>query len=59
VRSVTSVKKKYNYIPRVRVVDGRDSDIAEAIADPGIRLLDYRKAHISVNRLGLRSIETS
>jgi len=40
----------YNYIPCVRIVDGRDGDIAEEISDPGICLLDYWKAHVSVNR---------
>jgi hypothetical protein len=50
---------KYDYIPCVRVVDGRNSDIAEEIPDPRIRLLDYGKAHISVGRLDLRCIEMS
>lgn len=49
----------YNYIPCVRIVDGRDGDIAEEISDPGICLLDYWKAHVSVNRQHSRCIGMS
>ena len=52
-------QEKYNYIPRVRVVDSHDPDIAEENPDPGIRLQDDRKAHISVDRRDLRCIKMS
>ena len=39
----------HNYIPRVRVVDSCDRDVGKKKSDPRICLLDYRKAHDSVN----------
>lgn len=42
MRYVDDIKQQgsYNHIPRVRVVDGSDGDIAEDISDPAIDLLD-------------------
>ena len=49
-------QKRYNYIPCVRAGYGCDtsSDVAEEISDC---LLDYRKAHVSVDRPDSRCIE--
>ncbi len=41
----------YSYIPRVGVVDSRDCDVEEEESDPRVCLLDYGKAHISVNNM--------
>ena len=51
-------QKRYNRIPCVRAVYGCDtsSDVAEEISDC---LLDYGKAHVSVDRPDSRCIEMS
>ena len=51
-------QKRYNYTPCIRAVDGCDdsSDVAEEISDC---LLDYRKAHVSVDRPDSRRIQMS